>query len=313
MAINTVIDSSGLVKKSDYTPAHSILVQQSGTGVPSILQIGNNTLVGRVSGGGSEIDDLTPTQVKTMLDIQISDVADLQDELNTKQSILLPLMPYDYWYETRFINLNTLQQHLVGTAIASGTALVAPPVVASNPFPYGCYVRSSASANSGYRFASGLANNDYFGVSSHKYQEVFMYRTSLTGITRRIGYGDTTNQLDCVDGAYFETVGTTVNCKTSDNSTRTTVTMVATLSVNIPYLFDIEVNELGTLATFKLINGITGVEIESRTISTNIPTATTRGFGIMSVSTQVTAGIADIGILYYMGNGTINGFNRQRN
>lgn len=293
--VNIPIDGSNLIKKSTYSSANSIVVQKTGTATPEILTIQELTILGRIT--GETIEALTVAKVKTMLGL---------DKIE-------PLMPFDFWYETRFQNLNTLQQHLVGTAIASGTALVAPPVVASNPYPYGCYVRSSASANSGYRFASGLANNDYFGVASHKYQEVFMYRTSLTGITRRIGYGDTTNQADCVDGAYFETVGTAINCKTANNSTRTTVTMVATLSVDIPYLFDIEVNTAGTLVTFKLIHGITGVEIESKTISTNIPTTTTRGFGIMSVSTQVTGGIADIGIEYYMGNGTINGYNRLRN
>ena len=59
-----------VVKKSDYTPAHSILVQQSGTGSPESLSIGTNTLVGRISGGGSEIDDLTPTQVRTLINVE---------------------------------------------------------------------------------------------------------------------------------------------------------------------------------------------------------------------------------------------------
>jgi hypothetical protein len=57
------------VSKSDYTPAHSILVQQSGTGTPTALSVGNNTLVGRLSGGGSDIDDLSVSDVRTLLDI----------------------------------------------------------------------------------------------------------------------------------------------------------------------------------------------------------------------------------------------------
>lgn len=59
-----------VVKKFDYTPAHSILVQQSGTGAPTSLSVGTNTLVGRLSGGGSEIDDLTPTQVRTLINVE---------------------------------------------------------------------------------------------------------------------------------------------------------------------------------------------------------------------------------------------------
>ena len=57
------------VSKSDYTPAHSILVQQSGTGTPTALSVGNNTLVGRLSGGGSDINDLSVSDVRTLLSI----------------------------------------------------------------------------------------------------------------------------------------------------------------------------------------------------------------------------------------------------
>jgi hypothetical protein len=69
-----------VVKKSDYTPSHSILVQQSGTGAPTSLSIGTNTLVGRLSGGGSEIDDLSASQVRTLLNVE--DGADVTDTTN---------------------------------------------------------------------------------------------------------------------------------------------------------------------------------------------------------------------------------------
>ena len=55
------------INYSDYTPAHSLLVQQSGTGSPTSLSVANNTLVGRLSGGGSEITDLSVTEVKDLL------------------------------------------------------------------------------------------------------------------------------------------------------------------------------------------------------------------------------------------------------
>ena len=69
-----------VVKKSDYTPAHSILVQQSGTGSPESLSIGTNTLIGRLSGGSSEIDDLSASQVRTLLNVE--DGADVTDTTN---------------------------------------------------------------------------------------------------------------------------------------------------------------------------------------------------------------------------------------
>lgn len=55
------------INYSDYTPSHSLLVQQSGTGSPTSLSVGNETLVGRLSGAGSEITDLSITEVKDLL------------------------------------------------------------------------------------------------------------------------------------------------------------------------------------------------------------------------------------------------------
>ena len=86
------------VNNSDYTPAHSLLVQQSGTGSPTSLSVGNETLVGRQSGGGSQIGDLSVSDVKTMLLIDnVDNTTDLnkpvstaqQTEIDTKQDTLV--------------------------------------------------------------------------------------------------------------------------------------------------------------------------------------------------------------------------------
>jgi hypothetical protein len=80
------------VSKSDYTPSHSILVQQSGTGNPTALQVGNNTLVGRVSGGGSDIDDLSTSQVRTMLSINnVDNTSDANKPVSTATQTALDL------------------------------------------------------------------------------------------------------------------------------------------------------------------------------------------------------------------------------
>lgn len=237
-----------------------------------------------------------------------------QTALNSKQNTITPLMPYDYWYETRFLNTNIVQPHLLGTAIASGTSTTAVPVLSSNTlYPYGIFLRSSTSANGGFRFQSVLVNTDYFSGVAHKFQSAIMWKTSFTGRTLRIGYHDTQNQNDAVDGAYFEILDNVVNCKTASNSIRTSVTMTATLSLDVVYVFDIESNVDGTLITYKLINGITGETIETRTITTNIPTASTRGFGVGLVATEASTTASDICVIYYAGNGTLNAFNRLRN
>jgi hypothetical protein len=63
------VNTAGAVMESDYSPAHSVLVQQSGTGSPAALQIANNTLLGRLSGGGSDIDALTASEVRTLINV----------------------------------------------------------------------------------------------------------------------------------------------------------------------------------------------------------------------------------------------------
>jgi hypothetical protein len=66
-ASGTIALTSQTVLKSDYTPAHSLLVQQSGTGSPSVVTVGNSTLVGRMAGGGSDIAALSASDARTVL------------------------------------------------------------------------------------------------------------------------------------------------------------------------------------------------------------------------------------------------------
>ncbi len=81
----TNVNAAGAVMESDFTPAFSLMVQQSGTGSPETLQVGTDTIVGRVTGGGSEIDDLSPTQVRSLLNVE--DGADVTDETNVVSSL----------------------------------------------------------------------------------------------------------------------------------------------------------------------------------------------------------------------------------
>jgi hypothetical protein len=80
----TNVNAAGAVMNSDYSPSHSILVQQSGTGSPTALQVGNNTLVGRLSGGGSAIDDLSASDVRTLLSIgNVDNTSDSNKPIST--------------------------------------------------------------------------------------------------------------------------------------------------------------------------------------------------------------------------------------
>jgi hypothetical protein len=82
----TIPNPANFVAKADYTPAHSVLAQQSGTGSPSSVTIGNNQILGRLSGGGSNIKGLSVSEVKTLLDLDGENTGD-----ETQASILSKL------------------------------------------------------------------------------------------------------------------------------------------------------------------------------------------------------------------------------
>jgi hypothetical protein len=64
----TNVNAAGAVMNSDYTTAHSLLVQQSGTGTPSVLQVPANSIVGNDSTG--DIIAMTATQVRTLINVE---------------------------------------------------------------------------------------------------------------------------------------------------------------------------------------------------------------------------------------------------
>jgi len=72
----TIPSITGLVAKSDYAPAHSLLVQQSGIGSPTSVAIGTNEILGRLSSGSSNIEGLSVAQVKTLLDLSGTNTGD---------------------------------------------------------------------------------------------------------------------------------------------------------------------------------------------------------------------------------------------
>jgi hypothetical protein len=70
------------VRYAEYA-SHSILAQQSGTGSPSSVPIGNDQILGRLSGGSSNIKGLSVSEVKGLLDLENTNTGD-----ETQSSIL---------------------------------------------------------------------------------------------------------------------------------------------------------------------------------------------------------------------------------
>lgn len=65
--VTAAVAAAGAVMVSAYTPAHSLLVQQTGTGSPSSLSVGVSTLLGRSAGGGSPIAALAAADARAIL------------------------------------------------------------------------------------------------------------------------------------------------------------------------------------------------------------------------------------------------------
>lgn len=223
---------------------------------------------------------------------------------------LAPLGNWDFWYYwAAGVTTASASDMFAGAAISSGTNTTAIPSAALLGYNnYGIFLRSSTTANGGYRYQTSSQVADYFGTISHKFRCQFLWRTSFTGRTVRIGYHDTTTNADATDGAYFEILDATCSCKTANNSTRTTDATTLTLSLDTAYTFDIEVNAAGTSARFRVYSGTSATAALDVTITTNIPTTSARAFGAGIVATESSTTASDIGILYGIGIGTVEAF-----
>lgn len=225
-----------------------------------------------------------------------------------------PLTLHDFWQETWFATTNgAAPDRWSGAAISSGTGSSAIPASSlGGKFRHGVFLRSSTTANGGFRYQTSSVVGDTFGQATHKFWCAFKWLTAFTGRTVRVGFHDTATNADAVDGAYFEILDAVCSAKTASNSARTTNATTLTLSLDIPYVFDIEVNAAGTEARFRVFNGDTGASLMDVTNTANIPAATARSFGSGIVATESSTTASDIGILYMLGEGTAAGFTRTR-
>ena len=153
----------------------------------------------------------------------------------------------------------------------SGGAATATPSTSTN-HPGIVRVTSSATANSGWR---ATASDRILIGGGEIFDAVLKPLTDIGTVTMRCGYTETATVADNVDGAYFEMIGSGVVVgKTSNASTRTTSSTIATLSINTWYHFRICVNNDATSVKFDIFSD-SGTLLGSQSITSNIPTADT--------------------------------------
>jgi hypothetical protein len=221
---------------------------------------------------------------------------------------------FDYWQDSHFGTTDVAQNYFLGAAISSGTNTTAVPGADAviDGYHHGLvFLRSSTTANGGYRYQSSSLISRFFGLTTHKYVAKVLWRTSFTDRTVRLGFHDASTVTDAVDGAYFEVVASTASAKTANNSTRTTNGTTLTLSLDVWYRFEIEVDAGGTAVGYKIYNDNTDALLLDVTNSTNIPTSRARAFGVGLVATEVSTTASDMVVIDYMGVGTIAGYNKK--
>ena len=173
------------------------------------------------------------------------------------------------------------------TAVSSGTnsAQLSP----AKNHPGVVRITSSTTANSGARIMTDVGT---FLLGGGEYFEAVVSIVTLTNLTLRIGFIDTTSVTDCTDGVYLEILSTGVaTFKTSNNSTQSSAGTTATLSTATWYRVEIEVNASND-ARCRIFNSDTGaVVLAEQTLTTNIPTATNRatGAGVIGTNSGTTA------------------------
>jgi hypothetical protein len=107
-----------------------------------------------------------------------------------------------------------------------------------------------------------------------------------------MGFHDATSVTDAVDGVYAEySLNGNLVLKTSNNSTRTTSSIIATLSLNTWYKIEIIVNGTATSVLLNLYNATGTLIATSSAITTNIPT----GIGRECAFGFITTGSSTIG------------------
>lgn len=226
-----------------------------------------------------------------------------------------PLGLWDFWQYERIGTTNVAGAAMfLGVVISAGTNTTAIPAASLLGYnDNGVFLRSSTTANGGYRYQTSSLVADYFGVIAKKFRCQFMWLTSFVGRTMYIGWHDSTTSAAPVDGAYIEVVGDQCRAVTANNSTRTTNATVATLALSTPYTFDIDVNAAGTQARFRVYAGTNTTPILDVTNTTNIPITSARAFGAGIVATESSTTASDMGVLYGLGVGTLAGFDKHVN
>lgn len=204
------------------------------------------------------------------------------------------------WASTDCNNNNAVITPFIAAGISSGSYNAASEINSS--LTYGVMkLRSSTTNNSG---AYVMANQPLQGVAGLTFRGIIAPINSATNRTARFGFLDTLNSNQPVDGAYFEMSNLTVRAVTASNSIRTFSASTYTLSADTFYIFDVEYLSTSEVE-YTIYDLATGNEVFTTTITTNIPTGSSRTFYSGAIATNNSSSATSLIEIDYMGFGPV--------
>jgi hypothetical protein len=226
-----------------------------------------------------------------------------------------PLGLHDYWDETRFDITDVAAPPFLGAALASGTNNAAIPIAAVLGYnPGGRLLRSSASANSGYRYQTVSMIADYFGGGlTRKFRAQFLHLGNVA-CSMRFGFLDVTTVGNPTDGfclyapgsGAYQFIGFVGGVDVSG----------ASVSPGHGRVMTVEIDVASDAASVRgrLWDGLNTTPILDQTWTANYPVGSSQllGAGMTAHFGGTPPGVTDLGVLYSMGIGTVAGFERAR-
>jgi hypothetical protein len=209
--------------------------------------------------------------------------------------------PVNYKYRD---NLNYLKSHItsytdcfrsnaacfgdfLGAAIGAGS--INASTLSSQNKPGLVRARSSSAANTGY--AITIEANSLLLKGSELFLAGLFFNSIAPTVLNRIGFIDSQNTTESIDGCYFELSNGLIGGKTSNNSIRTTAGFTFTPVADTFYWLSILLNNDANSVNFKIFNENGSSILYNQNITTNIPIDIGRetGCGIVGYSTGTTA------------------------
>lgn len=272
-----------------------------------LTAVGEFTETGKFTCGGANrrivLDESGLTAQRT---ITFPDTNALMVGLTTTQSPTnktfdqTNLINTDYWRRRPELYSDFLRESAGGTApfdpLVAGNGTLAT-IAGDAEHPGVIRATSGTTLNSGYMLR---ASTNAVTLGGGEQFECVMRFPGFTNNTVRIGFHDTTTNAAPADGVYFEMSGSsTVSGKATSNSSTTTTGTTFTASTATWYRLKITITSTSRADFF--IYDMSGSQLFTNNVTTNIPNGAGRDCGICAIGTNsTTTGGIDVLDLDYM-------------